>query len=312
MPEKTAVLRLPQWLLLGLVMVVLLLHSAWATAAPLSQEDKATQTPGSASPTATATPAAPPTEGQGDPLACPPSIIQGFVFEDLNRDQEKQPNEPGLANVKISLQEQDGTAIPGGSRVTDVLGEFCYETGVVGPGTYRLVQQKIDGFDVTGGQERFVTVTTDGVVVVLYPNVRSAPGQTPIATPTSAGGRATPTVKPTNTPTPTWTPSPTRTATSVPPTATGTVTRTPTATATGTSTPTPTATATLRSLTPIATFITTTPGVLVTTTPFPGSPIPIERLPDTGTGSQLLLLAAVLGLLTAGAGIARRLFFTQT
>jgi LPXTG-motif cell wall-anchored protein len=93
-------------------------------------------------------------------------------------------------------------------------------------------------------------------------------------------------------------------------------------------------------LTPIATFITTTPGVLVTTTPFPeaieeggdgdgdgdsngdssvsGPPPPpsspggpIHRLPETGLGGNWLALAGFLGLLMLGTGFTRRIFFNS-
>lgn len=81
---------------------------------------------------------------------------------------------------------------------------------------------------------------------------------------------------------------------------------TTTATATPTRTATVTATRTLRALTPIATFITTTPGVLVTTTPYPGQPI--YTLPTTGGGNSLMIAALAFGGLMLGVGILRRYF----
>ncbi len=260
--------------------------------------------------------------------------IVGYVFNDLNRDQEKQANEPGLPGVIVFLQTETGGAVS--SAVTNAPeGCFSFNEGTVPAGRYQLVQDKVIGYETTGGQIRLITVSDGETTEVYFPNVLLATATPSTATPTAVPTRGSPTPGPTFTATATPTASPTLTVapsattsptvTSTPETPTPTVTASPTLTQTPTSTvtstptitPSPSATGTLRSLTPIATIITTTPGVLVTTTPFPGGggavPPPIDRLPDTGGQSPNHTSTVIVGLvlLMLGAGVARRFLFTR-
>ncbi len=324
----------------GLLLLLLSLPGIMASAAPpLQGNPTATATATTeVRVTATLDPASP------TPIP-PPCAIEGYVFQDANGNQQYD-GEPGLATT-VTLQAQSGG--PGIEQGTGASGYFCFATASVAPGSYRLVQQKVEGYETTGGQERQVTVNLNATANVSFPNIQVTP--TPLATATTDPARATATAGPTFTATPTAsaTPSTTLTPSVTPPPTntplpTGTATETPSATptaspsstATSTATPTqtrtPTATSTLRSLTPIATFITTTPGVLVTVTssatpagggagpiaPIPGGPqspvpTPINRLPTTGSGSgnNALLALTTLGLLAVGAGLVRRLFLSR-
>lgn len=307
-------------LLLLVAFLLLALGGTRASAAPLLQATE-TPVPPTVTPTETALPPLPPN-----------CAIEGYVFHDVNRDQVRQPGEPGLVTT-VFLLPAEGPPNPLASRGTDGEGYFCFETGSVAPGRYRLRQEKVDGYETTGGQDRNITVNEGAVTEVLFPNIEIRPTATAAPTSTPEPTRTTPTPGPTFTSTPTPIPTATTTltpeatlspsvtpspSTTVSPTGTSTMSPTPTVTSTATTTATPTPTSTLRALTPIATFITTTPGVLVTTTPFPGGPGgpsvpggPIDRLPDTGSGNSLLLVASALGLLMVGAGLARRLFFSR-
>ncbi len=347
MREKSIIPRRGKSLMAGLLLLLLSLPGVMASAAPpLQGEPTATSTPTTeVRVTATLDPASP------TPIP-PPCAIEGYVFQDANGNQQYE-GEPGLPTTLTLQEESDGSVIA--TQSTGASGYFCFATGSVEPGSYRLVQQKVAGYETTGGQERQVTVNLYATANVSFPNIQVTP--TPLATATTDPARATATAGPTFTATPTASPSPSTTltpSTTPPPTntplPTGTPTETPsatptaspsstatatttsTSTATPTQTRTPTVTATLRSLTPIATYITTTPGVLVTVTssatpagggagpvgPIPGGPqppvpTPINRLPTTGSGSgnNVLLALTTLGLLAVGAGLVRRLFLSR-
>jgi cell division septation protein DedD len=339
MRDNLTVPRRSRSLLIGVFLLLVGLPGMIASAAPPLQGD----------PTATATQEVRATATMQPPTETPPPppcAIEGYVFVDTNGNQQYD-GEPGLATT-LTLQDQPAGAVLA-SQSSNASGYFCFPTGSIAPGSYRLVQQKVDGYETTGGQERLVVVNANATANVSFPNILVTP--TPAPTVTGAGGRATatagptftatppasatpsitltpsPTPPPTNTPvptnTPTLTPSATTTAT---PTETTTASPTPTSTSTFTATPTatnsptPTATGTLRSLTPIATFITTTPGVVVTTTPSGGGAGPVgpllptstpaNRLPTTGSssGNNLMLVVTTVGLLAVGAGLTRRLF----
>lgn len=294
-----------QGLLIGLLLLVLGLHSAFVQAAPERQE-RPTPTPeatvkpqGGPSPTA-----------EPSPPAC---AIEGFVFVDLNRDQNRDDGEPGLQTA-IYLLPPQGESPPLATVQSDATtGYFCFTPTQAPPGSYRVRQEKVPGFEPSGGQDRVVTVTDGAVTEILFANVEVRATPTAEPSPTQEPPRPSPTIAPTFTASatpipPSFTPSITSTP-STTPTASGTPTPSLTATITPTASTTPTRspTSTLRALTPIATFITTTPGVLVTTTPYPGGPI--DRLPDTGSGNSLMLIASVLAFIMVGAGIARRFFF---
>ncbi|MBA3534616.1 MAG: LPXTG cell wall anchor domain-containing protein [Ardenticatenales bacterium] len=320
MRDYKSIPKTPQGLLIGFLLFLLfgIANSALVVAAPPLQGTVVpTATTSTDRATATTDPLAPVQATSTNTATVAPTLpsqdcgIEGFVFNDLNRNQIQDAAEPGISNVRISLQTPEGVELS--VVFTNSAGYFCFPRPLpLGSGRYRLVQAKVDGYETLGGQERFVTATDDNVARVLFPNVLVVT-PTPMASPTTPGVRPTVTSAATSTisPTPTQTPTETLTPSTTPtPSATGTVTPTPTVTLTTTQTPTRTTTATLRSLTPIATFITTTPGVLVTTTPYPGTG-PIDRLPDTGSGNNLLLVASALALLMISVGLARRLFFSR-
>ena len=249
----------------------------------------------------------------------PACSIEGNVFADANNNGEHDSSEVGLVTT-LNLLAAEGDDMPLASRQSGGKeGFFCFESGILQPGQYRLRQEKVQGYEPSGDQTRQITVNEGAVTIVIFPNVEVRATATAAPSNTPQPPRDTPTPGPTFTYTATPLPAPTGTAlpsatllpgtnTPVPSfTATTSVTPTPSPTASLTTTPTRTATGTLRPLTPIATFITTTPGVLVTVTPS----VPVTQLPPTGTGNDLLLTAGALGLLMVGAGIARRMFFSR-
>lgn len=225
------------------------------------------------------------------------------VFEDANQNQRLDGGEGGVAGVivRVSVVENGvGTPIEQTTPADGVV-EF---TGLT-PGNYQVeVAQLPDTHATLAGDERFPTVLAGMETEVFFPLTtlgapEPQPTATQAATPTSAPSpTASPTPTVTNTPLPTDTPPPSPTAAQSP-TATGTATNTPT------TTPTPSVTATLFPITPI--LITTTPGVLVTTTPVPQA---VDQLPDTGVGATPLLWAAGFGLLMLVAAGLRRVFRT--
>lgn len=88
-----------------------------------------------------------------------PNAIGGIKFEDLNANGVRDPGEPSLAGVTISLFP--GTpAAPGVSRsaVTDVNGNFLFTN--VTPGPYFLVETAPTGFTQTTPASGFITVTS--------------------------------------------------------------------------------------------------------------------------------------------------------
>lgn len=248
--------------------------------------------------------------------------IEGNVFVDLNNNGQLDNGEPGLGTTLNLLPGVGGDKPVASAQSDSGSGYFCFEAGSIAAGQYRLRQEKVPGYETTGGQDRNVTVNDNETTTVIFPNIEvratatTAPTSTPVtprdtATPAPTFTfTATPLPSPTDVPPPSSTVPPSATlppSATVPATATASQTVTPTVTPSTTTTPTTTPTGTLRPLTPIATFITTTPGVLVTTTPSG----PITTLPTTGSGNDLLLTAGALGLLMVGAGIARRTFFSR-
>ncbi len=88
-----------------------------------------------------------------------PNAIGGVKFEDLNANGVRDPGEPPLAGVTVSLFP--GTpATPGVSRsaVTDVNGNFLFTN--VAPGPYFLVETTPAGFTQTTPVSGFITVTS--------------------------------------------------------------------------------------------------------------------------------------------------------
>jgi len=88
-----------------------------------------------------------------------PNAIGGVKFEDLNANGVRDPGEPALAGVTVSLFP--GTpAAPGVSRsvVTDANGNFLFTN--VTPGPYFLVETTPAGFTQTTPASGFITVTS--------------------------------------------------------------------------------------------------------------------------------------------------------
>lgn len=240
--------------------------------------------------------------------------IHGTVFNDLNLNQVRDAGEPGIAGATVDLHDASGSLV--GSKVTDTGGLFEFAEIPAG-NNYRLKLSTPDGFATTSGDERVVTVLTDTAVEVAFalyqleaaattPTTEAGPRETPTPGPTFT---PTPTNTPTVTPVPTDTPAPTdtpRPTESVAPTGTPT-TPTPTPSLTPSTTPSVTPTGTFYPLTPIATYITTTPGVQVTVTPAAPART-VGQLPTTGSGMPLLW-ALGFSAVMIGAGLARRFFF---
>ena len=121
--------------------------------------------------------------------------IQGIVYIDENADGAIQPGEP-FSGVVVSLQAPDGSIVLDTTTSgTGALGKgiFCFDRSMAPAGSYRLEQDKLQGFETTGGQERLVTVNETGIVQVEFPNVNIAQQATATATATADAGRATPT-----------------------------------------------------------------------------------------------------------------------
>lgn len=213
------------------------------------------------------------------------STVNGYVFEDLDTDQIRDKNEPGILKVAVTLRGE-------GSEVDKQTGSTgWYEFADVALGSYKLVISVPEGYEPTTDAEQDLELTSGetkqidfGLKKVLPTATATGtawPTATPTMTPTETPSvTPTPTVSPTVTPTPTETSSVTPTLTETPsvtpsPTETSTVTATPTKTPTAnptmtstpvvlhlplmlrqltpTPTPTPTATSTA-TMTPVPTF----------------------------------------------------------
>ena len=78
-------------------------------------------------------------QGQNDPnwdagYYSPLASLGNFVWEDVNKDGEQQPNEPGIANVTVVLLNSSGAQI--GTTVTDGTGYYSFVD--LQPGTYAV------------------------------------------------------------------------------------------------------------------------------------------------------------------------------
>gem|GEM_PF-3141294 len=174
------------------------------------------------------------------PTATPePAALGNQVFLDIDGDGRRDDNEPGVADVSVTLfrVSDDGSSKEAiGKAVTDEDGFYGFEN-LDASVNYELGFAEVPGFPFT--QPNAVGENRDSDVDPSTGRTKSvidlAPGETnntidagiiPPATPT-------PTATPTDTPTPTNTPVPVDTSTDTP---------TPTNTPTDTPTPTPTAT----------------------------------------------------------------------
>ena len=81
-----------------------------------------------------------------------PITIAGKVFEDLNRNNEPEPSEPGLPGVLLTLLHWDAGqwASTGLTTTTDAQGEYRFD-GLL-PGTYRVVETQPEGYLSVGAR----------------------------------------------------------------------------------------------------------------------------------------------------------------
>jgi photosystem II stability/assembly factor-like uncharacterized protein len=189
------------------------------TATPIpTATPTATMTP-TMTPTATETPTATPTATPTftptpTPTATPTTgEIAGIIFNDLNRNEKQEPDEPGLQGVSVLL-EHNGVLY--GATTTNVNGRFQFVELTPGIWTTRIFVDPLlepvgdwrnpVGWYVQAGQRMELPFP---VAAKRTPTPTPTPGPSP--TPTF-----TPTYTPTLTPTPTATLTPTLTPTRVP------------------------------------------------------------------------------------------------
>ncbi len=184
-------------------------HGVTAVAETPTPTPTSTETP-TATPTATstetptATPTATPTNTPtATPTATPSTgIVTGIAYDDLNRNGEFDPGEPGLAGAVLALNRgatelHTATSGPGGA----------FRIEGVAPGAYTLLEkQPPTGYRSNVRISFQVFANTTWTFFIDY-------GAEPTATPTET---ATPTQTPTVTTTPTETPTETPTPTPTP------------------------------------------------------------------------------------------------
>ncbi len=154
--------RLRALLFVGAFLLVALLW-AWAL------------TPGSgvvASPQDTATP----------PSLRPPAIF-GYVYEDQNLNEHRDPGEPPIPMAYVALKKQDGTFVTGMMTKDD--GLFSFES--LDPMTYLVEEIDPPGMVSTSPNLVTVTLSADAVIEVDFGDrVRPTPTATPTPTPNPA------------------------------------------------------------------------------------------------------------------------------
>ncbi|MBZ8175009.1 SdrD B-like domain-containing protein [Staphylococcus delphini] len=80
-----------------------------------------------------------------EPPVPPTHNIGDKVWEDLNKDGIQDDNEPGIANVTVTLTDADGNVV--GTRVTDTNGNYLFED--VKPGEYTVTFETPEGYTPT-------------------------------------------------------------------------------------------------------------------------------------------------------------------
>ncbi len=212
-----------------------------------------------------------------------PSELSGFVYEDRNNDGIKQPGEPGIPGVSVTLTGTSPLTAPVNTTVvTSATGWFDFF--YIGFGTYTIIETQpagySDGVDTAGGVGG--TVGNDVISNINLPLGTWSEGylfgELPQPAPTATATETPPKLK---------TQTPTLTPTSAP------------------STPTPTPTPTPRPAT-------STPVAPSPTKPSGGA-AGVVRAPDTGTGGVRAAAASVhdiallaLALFATGAALARQ------
>ncbi|PNZ91931.1 adhesin, partial [Staphylococcus delphini] len=80
-----------------------------------------------------------------EPPVPPTRNIGDKVWEDTNKDGIQDDNEPGIANVTVTLKDADGNVV--GTRTTDDEGNYLFED--VKPGEYTVTFETPEGYTPT-------------------------------------------------------------------------------------------------------------------------------------------------------------------
>ncbi|PCF47298.1 hypothetical protein B5C09_08445 [Staphylococcus delphini] len=80
-----------------------------------------------------------------EPPVPPTHNIGDKVWDDLNKDGIQDDNEPGIANVTVTLTDADGNVV--GTRTTDTNGNYLFED--VKPGEYTVTFETPEGYTPT-------------------------------------------------------------------------------------------------------------------------------------------------------------------
>ncbi len=159
------------------------------------------------SPTPTPTPSPTPTS--------PPALgdIQGIVWQDDNRNGQRDTEEPALSGVQIVLMAPDRTVL----SVTFSAGDGRYAFANLPAGQYIVQEQDRPGYASSTPNEVLVNVQPGQTWIIDFGDYPLSPTPTPTPVPT-ATFTPTPTSTPTSapTPTPTFTPTPAPTPTPTP------------------------------------------------------------------------------------------------
>ncbi len=93
-----------------------------------------------------------------------PASISGTVFDDSNADNIRQPGEPGIPDVQITLYvwSEETYAPTGLSTTTDLAGRYRFDNLL--PGVYKIVQTQPAGYYSVGATAGTVAGQTRGVV----------------------------------------------------------------------------------------------------------------------------------------------------
>ncbi|PWZ64080.1 adhesin, partial [Staphylococcus pseudintermedius] len=80
------------------------------------------------------------------------------VWEDLNKDGIQDQNEPGIANVKVTLKDADGNVVD--TRTTDDKGNYLFEK--VKEGEYTIEFETPEGYTPTQTGQGRVSTDSNG------------------------------------------------------------------------------------------------------------------------------------------------------
>lgn len=157
-------------------------------------------------PTDTPTPSPSPTVEPTATSSPTPAMgtISVMVFEDLDGDGQRDPQESALSGARLELLDEEETVIE--SHVTEDDDEP--HAFAVAPGDYTVVETAPDGYRSTSPDRRAVTVISEDQVDVLFADsLQPSPTPTATAEPSATGEAEGPTPAPTDVP-PTPSPEP--------------------------------------------------------------------------------------------------------